>query len=110
MLARFEGLLTEYFRSGRAGEDGLPTVAYFADALHLSANYFGDLVKKDTGKSPQEQIQLKLITEAKARLADPQLTVFEVAYGLGFAHPQHFSRMFKRALGVSPNAYRAQEN
>lgn len=110
VLTKFEGLLAEYFRTGRARGEGLPTVAHFAERLHLSANYFGDLVKKDTGLSPQDHIQLKVLDVAREGLLDPQNSVSEVAYDLGFAYPQHFSRMFKRATGVTPGEYRNQTN
>ena len=106
-LASFEGLLDGYFRSDRPQLLGLPSVQYFADELHLSANYFGDMVKKETGKSPQEYIQLKVIEAAKDRLYHPEKTVNEIAYELGFKYPHHFSRMFKKVAGVSPTEYRA---
>jgi len=85
----------------------LPTVRYFADQLHLSANYFGDLIKKETGKSAQEQIQLRLMDTAKERIFDTSKSVSEIAYELGFKHPQHFSRIFKKSTGYSPNEYRS---
>jgi AraC family transcriptional regulator, transcriptional activator of pobA len=75
--------------------------------LHLSANYFGDLIKKETGKSAQEYIQLKLINIAKERIFDKSKSVSEIAYELGFKHPQHFSRMFKNETGYTPNEYRS---
>jgi AraC-like DNA-binding protein len=84
----------------------LPSVQYFADQLHLSANYFGDLVKKETGKSAQEYIQLKVVEKAKDKLYNPEITVNEVAYELGFKYPHHFSRMFKKVVGSSPTDYR----
>ncbi|MBC6993740.1 helix-turn-helix transcriptional regulator [Neolewinella lacunae] len=107
VLAKFEALLNGYFRSGLAEETGLPAVSYFADQLHLSANYFGDLVKKETGKSPQDHLQLKLITVAKEQLFDPNKSIAEVAYGLGFKYPQHFTRLFKKIVGVTPGEFRA---
>jgi AraC-like DNA-binding protein len=85
----------------------LPTVKYCADKLHLSANYFGDLIKKETGKSPQENIQLKVMTLAKERIFDRSKTLGEIAYELGFKSPQHFSRMFKNETGQTPNEYRS---
>ena len=72
----------------------------------MSPNYFGDMIKKETGKSPQEHIQLKLISTAKERIFDPAKSLTEIAYELGFKHPQHFSRMFKENTGVSPSEYR----
>ena len=106
ILERFENLLNDYFQSDKAQNLGLPTVGYCAEQLFLSANYFGDLIKQETGKSAQEYIQLKLINVAKERIFDPSKTMSEIAYELGFKYPQHFSRMFKQHVGYSPNEYR----
>lgn len=105
-LEQFEVLLSDYFTSEKPQECGLPSVAHFAEQLHLSANYFGDLVKKETGKSAQEYIQNKLIDVAKERVFDPNKSVSEIAYELGFKYPQHFSRLFKRQVGHSPSEFR----
>lgn len=105
VLTRFERLLSDYFDGD--GPAGLPTVQYFAERLHLSANYFGDLVKRETGRPPQEHIRRVLVGLAKERLLRPGATVGEVAYGLGFKYPQHFSRLFKKRVGCSPAEYRA---
>jgi AraC-like DNA-binding protein len=72
----------------------------------LSPNYFGDLVKKETGSSPQEHIQARMIDMAKERIFDTEKSISEVAYELGFRYPQHFTRLFKQKVGVSPNEYR----
>jgi AraC-like DNA-binding protein len=106
LLVQFERVLNEYFESELPQIQGLPTVKYCADKIHLSANYLGDLIKKETGKSPQEHIQLHLIAMAKERIFDTSRTVSEIAYELGFKHPQHFSRMFKNETGLTPNEYR----
>lgn len=106
VLARLESLLDEYLDSGTAQNDGLPTVKYCAGQLCLSSNYFGDMVKKETGRSAQEYIQLKLIDAAKERLLAPEKSVSEVAYELGFKYPQHFVRMFKKITGYTPGEYR----
>jgi AraC-like DNA-binding protein len=74
----------------------------------LSANYFGDLVKKETGKSAQEYIQLKMIGYAKEELMMPDKSIAEVAYSLGFQYPQHFARFFKNKVGVTPKDYRSR--
>ena len=108
MLTRFEGLLDDYFEGELAERDGLPTVKYFADKLCLSSNYFGDMFKKETGKTPQEYIQEKVIELAKERMSDRRETVSRVAYSLGFQYPQHFCRLFKKRVGCTPNEYRAQ--
>lgn len=107
ILVKFEKLLDDYFKSDLTQTVGLPTVKYCADQLHLSANYFGDLIKKETGKSAQEHIQLKLIDIAKERIFDTSKSVSEIAYELGFKHSQHFSRMFKNETGYTPNEYRS---
>lgn len=108
VLTRFENLLDEYFESTLAEQDGLPTVKYFADKLYLSSNYFGDMFKKETGKSPQEYIQEKVIELAKERISGTADTVSQIAYSLGFQYPQHFCRLFKKRVGYTPSEYRAQ--
>ena len=108
VLTRFENLLDEYFESALAEQDGLPTVKYFADKLCLSSNYFGDMFKKETGKSPQEYIQEKVIELAKERISDTADTVSQIAYSLGFQYPQHFCRLFKKRVGYTQSEYRAQ--
>ena len=107
ILVRFENLLSDYFESDQPQTVGLPSVQYAADRLHLSPNYFGDLIKKETGKSAQESIQLFVIEKAKERLYDENKTVSEVAYELGFKYPHHLSRLFKKVVGMTPNEYRA---
>ena len=107
ILVKFERLLDNYFHSEITQTHGLPTVKYCAGQLNLSANYFGDLIKKETGRSAQEYIQLKLIGIAKERIFDTSKSISEIAYGLGFKHPQHFSRMFKNETGYAPNEYRS---
>ena len=108
IVSRFEHLLDDYFADGRAQQEGLPTVKSCAEALFLSPNYFGDLIKKETAKTAQEYIQLKLIDAAKDRLLDPSRTVGQVAYELGFQYPQHFTRLFKKVTGQTPNDYRTR--
>ena len=108
VLTRFENLLDEYFESTLAEQDGLPTVKYFADKLCLSSNYFGDMFKKETGKSPQEYIQEIVIELAKERISGTADTVSQIAYSLGFQYPQHFCRLFKKRVGYTPSEYRAQ--
>lgn len=110
ILERFEQLLKDYFSSDKPQIVGLPSVMYCAGELNLSANYFGDLIKKETGKSAYEFIQLKLIDVAKERIFDRKKSMSEIAYGLGFKYPQHFSRVFKQQVGVSPQEYRSLSN
>ncbi len=105
-LARFERLLDDYLYSDTAAKEGIPTVKYFADKICLSPNYFGDLVKQETGKTAQEYIQLKMIAVAKERMLDPAETIKRIAESLGFQHPQHFVRFFKRQEGCTPKEFR----
>ncbi|AHF14834.1 helix-turn-helix domain-containing protein [Niabella soli] len=107
ILEKFEELLNSYFVSEKTQLIGLPSVAYCAGELHLSANYFGDLIKKETGKSAQEYIQNKIIDTAKNKIYDAGKTVNQIAYELGFKYPQHFTRLFKQKTGVTPNEYRS---
>ena len=109
-LAGFEALLNDYFQSDKPQTLGLPSVRYCAEQLNLSPKYFGDLVKKETGKSAQEYIQLKLIDVAKEKIFDTSKSVSEIAYELGFKYPSHFTRMFKQHVGYSPNEYRSTLN
>jgi AraC family transcriptional regulator, transcriptional activator of pobA len=106
ILEKFENLLNGYFQTDNPQTVGLPSVAWCADKLNLSANYFGDLIKKETGKTAQEYIQSKLIEVAKEKIFDQSKSVSQVAYELGFKYPQHFTRLFKQRVGKSPNEYR----
>lgn len=106
ILERFESLLNEYFNTDKPQSIGLPSVAYCANELHLSAGYFGDLIKKETGKTAQDYIQSKLIDVAKEKVFDLNKSMSQIAYELGFKYPQHFTRLFKQHVGQSPNEYR----
>lgn len=111
VLESFEQILNNYFQTDKPQTIGLPSVAWCAGELNLSANYFGDLVKKETGRSAQEYIQSKLMEVAKEKVFDRSKTINEIAYELGFRYPQHFSRFFKERAGLSPNEYRVfQDN
>lgn len=106
ILEKFEGLLNNYFSSEKPTIIGLPSVAYFADELHLSANYFGDLIKKETGQSAKDYILNKTISIAKDKIFEESKTINEIAYELGFKYPQHFTRLFKQKVGISPIEFR----
>lgn len=106
ILTRFEELLNNYFTSDKPGQIGLPSVGYCADALNLSAKYFGDLIKKETGQSAQDYLQEKVIDVAKERMFDHEKSISEIAYEMGFKYPQHFTRLFKKRVGQSPHDYR----
>lgn len=106
IIERFESILHDHFYSDKPHETGLPSVAYCAEQLNLSPNYFGDLVKKETGQTAHEYIQHKLIDVAKERIFDTHRSVSEIAYELGFKYPQHFTRLFKQRTGKTPLEYR----
>jgi AraC-like DNA-binding protein len=106
ILVRFETLLNNYFRSDKAKTEGLPSVAYCADQLHLSANYFGDLIKKETGNTALDYIQSKLIDEAKSKIFDAGRSISDISGELGFKYQQHFTRLFKQKTGFTPIEYR----
>ena len=107
LLTRFEKVLDEYFSSEKPLENGSPTVSYCAEKLFLSPNYLGDLLKKETGKSALEHIQLKMINVAKEKIFDTSKSISDIAYELGFKYPQHCTRMFKKEVGYTPNEYRS---
>jgi len=86
---------------------GLPSVTWCATQLHLSPNYFGDLIKKETGNTALDYIQSKLIEEAKIGLFDSAKSINEIANQLGFKYQQHFTRLFKQRMGMTPNEYRS---
>ena len=106
VLTRLETLLDGYFDTEKPVELGLPSVAWCADQLHFSANYFGDLVNKQTGKSAIEYIHFAIINKVKDRLLETNKTVSEIAYETGFQYPPHLSRLFKKVAGCTPNEYR----
>jgi AraC-like DNA-binding protein len=110
ILEKFEALLNAYFESGTAESEGLPSVGWCATKLHLSPNYFGDLIRKETGSSAQEYIQNKLIDLAKEKVFDADKSISQVAYELGFKYPQHFTRLFKQKTGLTPLEFRHQHS
>ena len=106
ILMKFEALIDDYFQSDKPQPEGLPSVKYFADKVFLSSNYFGDLVKKETGKTAQEYIQNKIIDLAKEMIIGSGKTVSQIAYELGYQYSQHFNRVFKKNVGYTPSEYR----
>lgn len=103
LLTRFEQLIDEYFRSDA---QGLLTVQYLANKMNLSPNYLSDLLRVHTGQNTQQHIHEKLIAKAKEQLSTTNLSVSEIAYALGFEHPQSFSTLFKKKTNVSPLEFR----
>jgi len=109
MLSRLEDVLSNYFNSGHI-KNGLPTVTCIAERLNISPGYLGSLLKVLTGQNTQQHIHAKLIDKAKEKLSTTELSVSEIAYELGFEHPQSFSKLFKTKTSLSPLEYRHSFN
>ncbi len=109
VLERFEEVLGEYLK-GDLIEKGLPSVEFLSQELNMSPNYLGSLLKSLTGESTQQHIHNKLIERAKEQLSTTELSVSEIAYALGFGHPQSFSKLFKAKTRQSPLEFRASFN
>jgi AraC family transcriptional activator of pobA len=110
ILNRLEDMLTEYFNSDALAKQGLPTVGHIAETLNVSPNYLSAMLKVLTGQSTQQHIHEKLIEKAKERLSTTGLSVSEIAYELGFEHPQSFSKLFKTKTNLSPLEFRQSFN
>ena len=110
ILNRLEEILTEYFNSDTLLKRGLPTVQYIADTLNISPSYLSGSLKMLTGQSTQQHIHDKLIEKAKEKLSTTSLSISEIAYELGFEHPQSFSKLFKTKTELSPLEFRASFN
>lgn len=110
VIDQLEELLNSYFKSHELQSKGIPTVTYFADALHLSPNYLSRLLKTQTGQSTKDFIITKVIDIAKEKLSTTDLSMNEIAYALGFEHPQSFGKLFKSKTNVSPLKFRQSFN
>ncbi|PHR46079.1 MAG: AraC family transcriptional regulator [Fluviicola sp.] len=105
LLEQFNHRLEEYYQSGQLQEKGVPSIEEIADRMSVTQRYLSDTLKKETGKTTTEHIQLFLINEAKDLLLAPNASISETAYQLGFEYPQYFSRLFKKKVGVTPKEY-----
>lgn len=110
ITTEFNKILQQYIRDGLLVTDGLPSVSYLADKLHVSSRYLTDLLKVETGKTTQELIHITLINEAKNKLRSGDVSVSEVAYALGFENMSYFSRLFKKETGVLPSLFKNRYN
>lgn len=106
LLVKFEEVLDGYFRSGNLTEKGIPSVKSIAAQMNISANYLSTLLRIHTQQNTQQHIQNKIIDTAKERLSTTGLSVSEIAYELGFEHPQSFSKLFKQKTNQSPGEFR----
>ncbi|HRE76770.1 MAG TPA: helix-turn-helix transcriptional regulator [Flavobacterium sp.] len=110
LLERFEKVLINYFKSEKPFENGIPTVTNIAAQLNISPNYLGTLLRLHTNQNTQQHIQNKMIDFAKERLSTTNLSVSEIAYELGFEHPQSLSKLFKQKTNLTPLEFRASFN
>ncbi|OOQ57746.1 helix-turn-helix domain-containing protein [Mucilaginibacter pedocola] len=110
LLQQLEELLNNYFDTDQPIDKGLPTVQYLADQLNYTPNYLSDMLRSLTGLNAQQHIHQKLIERSKTLLSTTALSISEVAYRLGFEHPQSFSRLFKIKTKASPAEFRAAFN
>lgn len=106
LIVRFEEYLKAYFSDANLIEMGLPTVTQCGKALHLSGSYLSDLLKIETGRSAKDHIHTHIIEKAKTLLLNSTTSIGNIAYNLGFEYPQHFSKLFKSKMGLSPSEYR----
>lgn len=106
LLGKLEEVLESYFQQGKATEFGLPSVQFVAKSLNVTPNYLSSSLKNISGLNTQQHIHEKLIEKAKEKLSTTQLTVSEIAYELGFEHPQSFSKLFKAKTNLSPLTFR----
>lgn len=110
LLQKLEELLDDYFNNDRSASLGIPTVHYLSEHLHISASYLSDMLRSLTGQNAQQHIHHKLIEKAKEKLSTTSLSVSEVAYELGFEHPQSFNKLFKIKTSQSPLEFRQSFN
>lgn len=108
----YNGLIEQMdgYLQNRFNQPGLPSVQELAAHLKVSPRYLTDLLKSLTGQSTQQHIHDKLIEKAKNILATSNLSIAEIAYALGFEHPQSFNKLFKKLTAISPGAYRKSFN
>lgn len=105
LITKFKEILNTYFEQNLFAEEGIPTVEWMASQLNVSHRYMSDTIKAETGKTAVDQINLFLIEEAKSLLLNPNFSISETAYKLGFEYPQYFTRVFKKKVGMSPKQY-----
>lgn len=106
LLSKMETVLDDYFNQEKTLNSGLPTVEYLASSLNLSPHYLSDMLRNLTGQNAQQHIHEKLIEKAKEYLTSTGFSISEVAYALGFEHPQSFNRLFKKKTSETPLSFR----
>jgi AraC-like DNA-binding protein len=110
VLQRLEEILDAYFNDQTSLSRGIPTVQYLSERLNFSPSYLSDMLRSLTGQNAQQHIHQKLIEKAKEKLSTTTLSISEVAYELGFEHPQSFSKLFRSKTNLSPVEFRRSFN
>lgn len=110
LLQKMEEILDAYFADEKALSAGIPTVHDLSEKLHISPSYLSDILRALTGQNAQQHIHQKLIEKAKEKLSTTSLSVSEIAYELGFEHPQSFSKLFKTKTNQSPLEFKRSFN
>ncbi|VXA92123.1 AraC family transcriptional regulator [Flavobacterium sp. 9AF] len=110
ILIRLENILSSYFNDEKEIGTKTPSVKYVSEQLNLSANYLSDMLRSITGQTTQQHIHNKLIEKAKELLTSTNLTISEIAFQLGFVHPQSFNKLFKKKTDVTPMEFRKSFN
>lgn len=106
-VTRFDNFIKDYFKTEQQLISGIPSVKFCGQQLNVSSNYLSDLLKKETGRNAQDHIHTFIIDKAKTSLLGSDAPISEIAYGLGFEYPPHFTKIFKRKTGKSPSEYRS---
>jgi AraC family transcriptional regulator, transcriptional activator of pobA len=96
---RFEELVEAHYR------EHLP-VSDYARRLAVTPTHLSRVMRRTTGQPASAVLEARIIREARRNLAYSNLSVSEIAYALGYNDPAHFSRVFARATGHSPRAFR----
>ncbi len=110
LLTQLETLLDDYFKNEKLLINGIRTVQLVAAQMYISPNYLSDMLRVHTGQTTQQHIQNRVIEKAKEMLSTTGMSVSEIAYRLGFEHPQSFHRLFKNQTTVSPLEFRKSFN
>jgi len=110
IIVLLDVLLDNYFNNENSLMKGLPTVQFVSEQLNISQRYLSDMLHSLTGQNTQQYIHERLIEKAKEKLSTTDLSVSEIAYELGFEHPQSFNKLFKSKSGMSPLKFRASFN
>ena len=110
ILQKTEAILDDYYNGQQSINQGIPTVQFLSEQLNLSAGYLSDVLRSRIGHNAQQYIHLKLVEKAKERLSNTGLSISEIAYELGFEHPQSFSKLFKSKTKMSPIEFRSSFN